>query len=415
LQLERVQLFFPSSMPAADFVAAASAIAISQTVKKLELSLITQSLPQITIRLWWTWLAYALFSKRAHSSLECIEIVKVHHVTIADMEKFTQVLSAEHPEEKLFDSPHGESEEKLATLARGATIRWQFNYRGEPLPGFEPLLFPFSVPSVLTFSDDGVSEWVNVLIPGYGRGQVQRVNLQFRESSEVKANTRLKSLKIGFNNESNSITNGIPLLLTAVGHSLNRLTLDGRNLDIDICTILRSCPNLVELSLCGAVADVLLKFGNYCGLLQPFSEVDLDWNNVIALSQTLSNDNNPLAKCVHHLRVRPVSDAELNALLDMLKQNLTLKYVEITIPAQFQRHIENFRKFNLQPTHHTMKLSLKSKAAFISAVEENQTGSYQQRSPVSELSQELLCKIFTFAVSPVRRQVFVRSEHAYVG
>ncbi|OWY94609.1 hypothetical protein PHMEG_00035610, partial [Phytophthora megakarya] len=409
LQIERVQLLFPSSMSPSDFVAAASAIAVTQTVKKLTISPVVQLFPRINTRIWWTWLAYALFSKRARafSSLESVTFVKLRYLCTDDMVKLAEVITSEHPEEKLFDTPRGELGEKIATVTRGAPIRWKFDY-GELVPEVEPLSFPMSIPFVLTFSDDGVSEWVNVLVPGYGRCQVQRDNLEFHETSEYETRPCLKTLKIGFIHENNTINNSLPLLLAAVGHSLNNLALSARTLDIDVSTILRYCPNLVELSLCGAVVDVMLKFDNYREFLQSFSGVDFNWNNVIALSRTLSNDNNPLAKCVHRLRVRPVSEAELNALLDMLTQNLTLKYMEITIPTQFQRRIESFRKFNLQPIHHTMKLSLKSKAAFISTIESNETGNHQQKSPLHELSQELLCKIFAYAISPTPRRVFAR-------
>ncbi|KAG7376495.1 hypothetical protein PHYPSEUDO_013293 [Phytophthora pseudosyringae] len=436
-QMDQLQLFYPSTMLPADFVAVASAMAVDQTVKNLEIRLIPQSPAHTSTSHWWQWLAYALFSKRARafSGLESVAIVKLHSMTVADMEKFTQVLTSGHPEETLFGSPRGELEERIATLKSGAAIRWRFNYRGEPLPGIAPLSVPTPTALVRAFSDDGVSEWVKVLIPGYGRCEVQRENLEFLELDLTDPSPRLSALRIEFINDINTTTSGLPLFLAAIGTSLKVLALEGRNLDVNITSTLQSCPDLDELSIGGNVIDVQLDLNCYREIRQPLLELSLELNNIVALSRSLCDSSSPFSKCVSRLRVRPANrwltfavhptafEADLISLLDMLAENRTLKYFEVTIPAELERYVVCFRSFNLQPTQHTSKLSLESKVAFISAVSAQgaavdpiQIRNYlQRRSPLHRLGQDMICTIFAYASSPVPRQVSVRSEYVFLG
>ncbi|KAG2961552.1 hypothetical protein PC121_g24809, partial [Phytophthora cactorum] len=139
-QLDQLQLFCISTMPASDFVALASAMAVNRTVKKLGIQLSLQGRAQITTRYWWKCLAYALFSERARtfSSLESVEI-KLDGMSVADMERFAEILTSDHPEEELLGFSRGAMEEWIATLKSGASIRWQFNYRGEPVSDCEPM------------------------------------------------------------------------------------------------------------------------------------------------------------------------------------------------------------------------------------------------------------------------------------
>ncbi|KAF1786557.1 EGF-like domain, extracellular [Phytophthora cactorum] len=375
-QLDQLQLFCISTMPASDFVALASAMAVNRTVKKLGIQLSLQGRAQITTRYWWKCLAYALFSERAR--------------TFSSHGGFAEILTSDHPEEELLGFSRGAMEERTATLKSGASIRWQFNYRGEPVPGCDPLSFLSPISFVRTFSDDGVSEWVNVLIPGYGHCQVQRENLEFYEPSWVNSGHRLTSLKLEFVNARNPNANGLPLLLAAIGTSLNVLTLKVHNMELSVPSILRSCPNLSELSLSGDMVDIQLILNQSHPIRQSRREFRLNLDLIVSLSRSLSNTSNLLPKSVRRLRVRPI-----NRLLR----------------GQFDP-----QKFNLRPTHNTRNLSLESTIAFISAVLAPTTATQavrnvvQERSSLHKLSQDMLCQIFTYAQTPVPLQVFIRSQ-----
>ncbi|KAF4046179.1 hypothetical protein GN244_ATG01406 [Phytophthora infestans] len=424
-QLDTLQVFCATTLPASDFVALASAMATNQTVKKLDIRLSFQSNAQITSRYLWKCIAYALFSKRARSSssLESVEI-KIYGIAVADMEGFSDVVTSEHPEEELLDFPCGVIAERVATVKSGASVRWQFNYRGEPAQSCDFLSFPSSLPFAQTFSDDGESEWVNVMIPGYGHCQVQRENLTFYERNLVSSDQRLSSLKLEITEVWSM--HGVAQFLAAIGASLSVLTLKVRVLELDVNSILRSCPNLVELSLSTDMVDVQLRLDHH----QPLPDLRLDIGDIAALSKSLSDSRNPLFKCVRRLRVRPANcwlvrpvnlgtcEADLNVLLDMLAKNRTLLYFDVTAPHDLKRYLGCFRQFNLQPTRHTRSLPLEAKVALLSAVSAPTAvtqNTEHSRSPWQELSQDTLCQIFAYATSPIPRQVSFQSQHMFLG
>ncbi|ETI55773.1 hypothetical protein F443_01586 [Phytophthora nicotianae P1569] len=431
-QLDQLQLFSISTMAASDFVALASALTVNQTVRKLEIQLSLQGHAQLTTRYWWTCLAYGLFSKRSRgfSSLESVDI-KIHGIATTDMNGFNDIVTSEHPEEELLGFPHGAIEERVATLKGRSSMRWQFNYRGEPNLDSDLLSIPSPVSFVRTFSDDGVSEWVNVVIPGYGHCQVQRENLEFYEPSSVNSGPRLSTLNLEII-EPRSM-DGLPLLLAAIGASLKVLTLKVRVLELDVNSILRSCPNLVELSLSTDMMDIQLVLDQSHEIQQSLSEFSLDLNDITSLSRSLSDGSNSLSKCVRRLRVRPANcwlvrpanlstcEADVNTCLDMLAKNQSLSYFEVIVPGELKQYMGSFRQFHLQPTLHTLNLPLESKLALISAVYAPMITAQavniaaRERSSLHELSQDMLCKIFACAIWPISRQVFFQSQHVFFG
>ncbi|KAF1786556.1 hypothetical protein GQ600_8911 [Phytophthora cactorum] len=384
-QLDQLQLFCISTMPASDFVALASAMAVNRTVKKLGIQLSLQGRAQITTRYWWKCLAYALFSERAR--------------TFSSHGGFAEILTSDHPEEELLGFSRGAMEERTATLKSGASIRWH---------------------------DDGVSEWVNVLIPGYGHCQVQRENLEFYEPSGANSGHHLSKLKLEIIEAWR--VDGLSQCLAAIGAPLKSLTLKVRLLQLDVNSILQSCPNLVELSLSTDMMDIQLSLEQSNEIRQSLAEFSLDLNDIGSLSRSLSEDSNLLSKCVRRLRVRPANcwlvrpvdlstcEAELIALLDMLAKNQTLLYFEVTVPDELKRYNGSFIQFNLQ-TYHTRNLSLESKVALISAVSRPMAAgsAVQEELPVQELNQDMLCQIFAYAKLPILRQVFFRSQHIFLG
>ncbi|KAF1781003.1 hypothetical protein GQ600_15856 [Phytophthora cactorum] len=181
----------------------------------------------------WKWLAYGLFSKRAraYSALESAALNQIDALSDVDMEAFLSVLNSDHPEEVLCGTSAGVVAERNAALKRGprsdgiSLRRWR-----ERLGG--------------------------AMIPGVGGCQVQRDDLIFDLSSAIETRPgALKTLTIGFNREEHTYprSDGLPQFLAATGSTLRDLTLDGPRQEIDENLIVRSCPSLHTLSLCGGI------------------------------------------------------------------------------------------------------------------------------------------------------------------
>lgn len=153
----------------------------TRTTQKLALELEINPGDRTNRNHWWKWLAYALFSMRARacSSLRTLIIPFLGELTGVDVRAFTSVLTSEHPEETLYDTPRGVKEEQDATLAPGAPIRWDFDDQVQPVLDSRPLTLYTPIYFVKTFSDDGTIEWVHAMIAGFGHCQVQRCNLDF--------------------------------------------------------------------------------------------------------------------------------------------------------------------------------------------------------------------------------------------
>lgn len=107
-------------------------------------------------------------------------------------------------------------------------MQWIFNEAGQPLRNHQPLICVSPIEHVRTFSDDGESEWVNVLVPGYGRCRVQLFDLVFDcDSSRDTLSSEITSLPIQFSFEP-AIGDGLPQLMAVIGSPLTSLSLRGR-------------------------------------------------------------------------------------------------------------------------------------------------------------------------------------------
>jgi hypothetical protein len=84
--------------------------------------------------------------------------------------------------------------------------------------------------------------------------------------------------------------------LQAIGHSLNSLTLDTSNVDLDssMNALCQCCPNLVELSLGGGdLMDIRFDFSDYRASNQSLPELPSEWGDISALADDLSIPNGP--------------------------------------------------------------------------------------------------------------------------
>ncbi|KAF1786285.1 Leucine-rich repeat domain, L domain-like [Phytophthora cactorum] len=272
LQLGTVVVYCYNSLTSLEFEALCSAMVTNQTTKRLSLSL---------------WLD----PKDASSSA-------------LDGNGWPVVMS-EHPEEELFGTSCGQINGRNAIFIQGATMCRSSDETGRALE----LELPTS--SVRTFSDDGQSEWVDVVIPDHGRCLVRRNNLIFRPDPGENQGG-ISSLTIGFSDFNAQALDGLMNFLAAVGPSLRVLALDAMRIDFDVNFIIRCCPNLEELSLRSLVTDVRFDFK--------------EWHESCQEVHDDARVNSSVAE-----------------MLRMLDENQTLEYLDVITPSEYRVFFDNFR------------------------------------------------------------------------
>ncbi|KAE9317876.1 hypothetical protein PF008_g18639 [Phytophthora fragariae] len=415
LQLGTVHLECAAVLQHRDVEAMCSAMVVNQTTRKLSLTL---GMDPYDGRQWWKRLAYALFSKRARtrSSLETLALLSVVTLNAADIEAFASILTSEHLEEELCGLPRGAIDERDATLKDDARIYAVLNDGNQPQMS-SPVKVTSAMRSVRCFSDDG------------------RNDLIFQElKGQASTSYGVTSLKIDFEKHDSFVdatnSNGLPRFLELIGSQLKFLTLDGPRVALDENVILQSCPKLEELAICENFVDVRLTFSEYQANGEPLPLLNCHWNDVIALSADMSDENNPLAKCVRRLRVRLMNrahswgainyvydalnfDQHVHSLPQMLEVNRNVEYLDVVV-ADLQEYAEDFKKHNHQPTNRSIKLAMESKTAFLSvlAFGNSQSSKWhkpsQSQSTLPQLDQLIVSNIFVLAATPIFRAVHFR-------
>ncbi|KAL3670810.1 hypothetical protein V7S43_003996 [Phytophthora oleae] len=424
-----------------DFAAMMAAIVINQTAKKFSIRAEKRTIMGGKP---WKWIAYGLFSKRApaYSTLEYAALNQIDSLTDLDVEAFVAVLNSDHPEEELCGTPAGVVEERNATLKAGASIRWKFS-QGQLVvhDRIKPINIASDVRCVRTFSDDGDSEWVYAMIPSLGRCQVQRDDLVFDFSGAIESRPgALKSLALGFNKEEDTypVTNGVPQFLAAIGSTLKELTLDGPRDELGENVIVRHCPNLHRLSLCGGIIDVQLDFSHYRYDNLPVPELKCNWHDVRALAADLGDLNNPFSKIVPKLRIR-LNDkckrwrqvaggynfdklpGDIKALLGMLTANRHLAYLDVLMLTEDHKYGNGFKKQHRKPIDISAKLPRNVKLAFLSVISARTAPASNKRARrasqatpmVGGLDERVVSKIFSFTGPPQLRRVYFRTTKHY--
>ncbi|OWZ12117.1 hypothetical protein PHMEG_00014768 [Phytophthora megakarya] len=403
-------------MPNSDFELMCSAMVVTQITKKLSLGLEIISSDEQNREYWWQWLAYSLFSRRARScsSLGTLIFSFLDGLSTNEVSAFNSILESEHPEEMLFGSPRGLVDERTATLTSGSPIRWEFDDHGEPVVHCCHSILEYPMPFVRTFSDDGKSEWVNVLVPGFGRCQVQRCNLEFNDEVDVGSGG-VTSLQIDIKGFDMASMEGLYLLVESIGSSLTTLIISGireRRQRLDVNSLIRSCPHLQELTLSRESIAILLNFTEYRTSKAPVPELTSVWTNDIDFLQVLSGTNNPFVKCTQRLSVNlpshrfaqylglPNPELYMDPLVHMLEANERLEYLEI---KSCNGHLmEEFEKFHLKSIFQEFEpLSKICKTAFLSI---------RPARTIGEMDQLVLENIFSFASVSVLRRVYFYYE-----
>ncbi|POM71266.1 Hypothetical protein PHPALM_12184 [Phytophthora palmivora] len=391
-----------------------SAIVLTQTTKKLTVHLRQESYDRATCKAWWKWLAYGCFSERArrHSALESLVVTDIDDINTIDLREFSTVLSSKHPEEALTDHLARDM-----MLKKGALVQWLLTKDGQPCIRVHPVKFSAAVPFVRTFSDDGKSEEVNCLTKQFNTKSwgLKSLTLRFAECRRQK------------------LRKGLPRLLAANGSSLLFLMIDGSGEELDENTILKNCPNLLELSLHKGWVGVRLNFSEYHSNRKCIPKLRFRWQDICALTKDLSNNRNPFTKCARQLKIRltnlkgssdnhvrydPTINTYLDALLEMLTLNQTLKLLEVAVPSECRNYGDSFRIHHLRVIKRGRKLPTKSKAAFLSVISTKvKSSSFKSSRPLkcepslsrsnqNGLDRRVISNIFGFATSAVFRQVY---------
>ncbi|ETL47419.1 hypothetical protein F441_03458, partial [Phytophthora nicotianae CJ01A1] len=424
LQLGSLVLHNDLALDPLETVALFSAAVLNQTTQKLSVWVDLMSHDQPKTNFWWKWLAYGCFSKRArtHSALQSLDLGHVGSISVADVETFLAIVDSEYPEELLFDCPRGSVEGREAKLKDGAMVQYDITANAQP----RSVTFPSCRFLLHTFGDDGSSEWVNVIVPGFGRCRVRRTDLVLKPIRNA-SNKRPALTSLTLRLHAAAISNGLPRFLAAIGSSLQYLTIENPGETVDPNLILRCCPNLRELTLNRGLMDVQFKFDSGVPS-QAFSTLRLDWENVAGLATTLSNTSNPLVKCVSQLRVRLPTSIEadnreyelqlvrrsLETLMVMLNANKYLEYLEVSVPSEHQNYLPGFIRYHHEVIGH--KLNVEAKLALLSVLPDQRKNANKKlctpsgpRRLMRDMDHETFSKIFEFAAEPVIRRVCFRA------
>ncbi|GMF51452.1 unnamed protein product [Phytophthora fragariaefolia] len=449
LQMGTVSLYCDPTLGMPEYAAMFSALVLNQTTRHLTIHMRMNSNNNTHYEDWWKWAAYAFFSKRAQvcSALESLEIAEIGDIDVESMKALSAVLATEHPEEALCSSRRGLVSERDASLKQGSPVQWKKPEHGQALLDSCVVKFGSAIPYVLTFGDDGKSQWVNALIPGFGHCMVQRSDLVFhpaRKSSPTSRN--LSSLTIRFGDFAQPSLNGLPLLLSACGGSMRSLTIQSPTGEVDVNVVLQYCPNLRELTLQQGCVTLHLDVTEIRSSKQQVPKISLNWEDLTVLANALSNPKNLLTRCVRRLTIRlagmnhmgntrwarygSVLAPYLNKLLEMLLVNDYLEYFKITVPSQCHEYAGYFQKHHNKLIRRGGSLSVNIKAALLSVLmtrfkatplkkgrktrktRRTRKKKAQSQSAISAITNHVFAEICAFATSPIPRQVYFQQEYS---
>ncbi|ETI54160.1 hypothetical protein F443_02988 [Phytophthora nicotianae P1569] len=311
---------------------------------------------------------YVLLKTSKNNELDRKLSLRAKEMTIHDIEAFHAILTSEHPEEELFRLPRGLVDEQDAILTPNAPIRWGSDDDNQS----QLLTTSSSTPYVPTINDDGASEWVNMLLPGYGRCQVQRSDLTYtRHRSQRRANP-IDSLEIEFDRINSGDTSGLPMLLESTGESVQVLTFNPTKVVADVNMILERYPNLQTLFLKKRDVTATFNFTEYQTVKATLPAIKFYSEDISALANELCDPDGTLTKCLQRLKIRhdrilshnELLQSYLMELFSMLETNQHLEYLRVLMYLCFGEHIDAFRKYHHQPISRSVKLPTVRKLCF---------------------------------------------------
>ncbi|CAH0520506.1 unnamed protein product [Peronospora belbahrii] len=411
-----------------------SAVAVNQTTEHLSLGLELdggENNDQDGYRAhscWrWQWIIFACFSEKArlHSRLKSLALHNAV-ITLEAVKSMAVVLAGEGPEEYLLGYSCCTSEELVDTCIQAGSPIELLSVRMDDEDAFSTgrsFTLDREITGVRRMTKLDQNDCATVLVPGFGRCQVQRKNLVYRKltlpSNSLAGTT---SLAIKFSEDPDpDILQGLLLL---VGVSLTHLALKFESFNTsELEGIVASCPNLVELAVSTDTIEIRFCLrGNKYRDMALHDKSCLCFSNVEGIAEALCDYEYPLTKCVRRLRVRIPDDPFdkcCGVLLRMLEMNYTLECVDVIAPCSHMKHYDTFKAHHLEPLSlKKSALSMDCKVAFLSVIgaKNGELVNKKRRKDPSllpMLDQNVLRSIFEYATPHMSRQVYFRQYNLF--
>uniref|UniRef100_K3WVH0 Uncharacterized protein n=1 Tax=Globisporangium ultimum (strain ATCC 200006 / CBS 805.95 / DAOM BR144) TaxID=431595 RepID=K3WVH0_GLOUD len=380
------------------FAALASVLVQSRHVRELNLFSVFDDRSRANRIEKWQWLAYALFSSQSDHCIRKLGI-NGHAMQLEDVEAMARVIESTQPA----------LAELVATRTKDASFQ------------------------ALVDDDEAQNQWVPFLIPGFGVCWLERDNIgttsntiNTRENCRVVTNVpsthSITELAISFDVDENGNFVALRRLLSLMGRPLKALQIfQGYGLNFDgFLDIVEFCPNLTSLYIEGLKLEpvgleALADFYDtqLCRISSLHMEdYQISTDTLTQLAKVLSDPSRLMSRllkelCIGESTAGTVSNYEnLDALLEMLRANKTLLYLELHLEAAyFDGYHHEFMKYHDQylPVIKT-PFPLRSQLAFLSL----------SKSPRLELlrrvDERVLSLVFEFAACGSARKVVVRRK-----
>jgi hypothetical protein len=371
----------------------------------------------------WQWLAFAVFRRASHSSVKHLAVSKVR-LTGDDVAAVATVIDSNWPEldSDLTAASLAESIIFRARVPKGTLIRL---YSMVPHASDEICV---TIDVVQDFEcdvidvDDNSSEWIDLIVPGYGRGCVRRSDVVVQasdahETDNTSQDAGLESLTLTLDQDGDAANDAEALtdLLRLVGSSLRALSIHSSvPQEVDISLVMRFCPHLellyldsVQIDLDAFVAEVDAENASISSLMMTDFRIPDD--QIARLATALANPSSAVARTLRELCLNPDSDEHpttedtLQALLSVLENNKRLEYLDLRLQhALYAEYADRLLAFHREvlPVEKE-KLPRRCKLAFLSVL----------RSVMPPLDHHVVRSIFAFAGTCATRTVCIMCEH----
>jgi hypothetical protein len=405
-----------------------SAMSVNQTTTHLSLGLELEDGDDSDAVDWglcrwrWQWIIFACFSEKArlHSRLKSLALHNAV-ITTRAVEAMAAVLAAEGPEETLLGYPTQPSDALIDICIKAhSRVKLLSMHLDEALDTTTSFTLEREIAGVYLVSKVDRRDWVEALVPGFGRCQVLRKNLIYREltlPSDGLAGVTSLEIKFGEDPDPKDLQG----LLLLIGASLTHVNLAFDDFNTGhLEGIVASCPKLVELAVCTHTIEVrfCLRDVKYRDLAL-YSASHVSFGHVQAIAEVLCDSENPFTKCARRLRVDQRGMYHLHGeqfvvLLRMLEMNRSLEYFDIIAHRADMNRYNDFKAHHLESLPVALSaLSMECRVALLSVMAAGYgelVGKKRRKhlSPMPVLDQHVLASIFEYAAPHVRRRVYFR-------
>ncbi|TYZ61115.1 hypothetical protein PybrP1_005091 [[Pythium] brassicae (nom. inval.)] len=381
----------------------------------------------------WKWLAYALFSQESRSSVRKL-VISDASLLPEDVAAVASVLSAAYPAKELLD-PLWSLDDQLRDAVRDDDAHSVVLDKGavvclEPVCSEAEWLSTSVVlherASFVVMNNNPASEWVEVLVPGYGKCWVHRHFARTVQTRQEDAGDwvlvhqcgKITSFTLALDRVEDSQGQTVAALFRLIGSELTALTIQASRLHGDcLVAILRSCPKLEMLTLNGAQVDSMDVFvrayeKHECRITSlTLKDFRVDVPSFARFAAALADRRHRAAQHLRELclgsydRHRPLDSDSLLAFLVMLEKNATLEYLELHIDSSlFDVYAPSLLRHHnrLLPPSLAAPIPVECQAAFLDLFRAT-TGSGRP-ARVQRPDNNALARIFAFAAAqPTRR------------